>query len=221
MASHELRTPLTPILGFLELLEDRGDNLDDAQREMVRSMRRNAARMLHLVDDLLTVSRAATKVLVPRREDVTATDLLDPVLDELRDVLPEVDLDVEGCRLRVDPKHLQQAVTNLLINAMKYGAPPIVVRARPAGPGRVAVDVADHGPGVPADFQERMWERFEQKDRGDRRTATGTGLGLAIVRLLVEANDGTVGYRDGYPSGAVFTVELPGHIAGGVRSGSA
>ena len=217
MASHELRTPLTPILGFLELLEARADDLDDGQRQMVHSMHRNATRMLHLVDDLLTVSRAAANVLVPRPADVNAADVLPRVLDELGDALPEVELAVDGCRLRVDPEHLQQVLTNLLTNATKYGAGPIVVRAVPAATGRVAIEVADHGPGVPANFQARMWERFEQKDRGDRRTASGTGLGLAIVRLLVEANDGTVGYRDGTPSGAVFIVELPGRVASGRR----
>ena len=210
MASHELRTPLTPILGFLELFEERADNLDDLQRETVRSMRRNAVRMMHLVDDLLMVSRAAANVLVAHPEEVTATDLVQPVLDELGDMLAGVELDLHGCRLRVDPQHLQQVVTNLLTNATKYGAAPIEVRAVPTGAGRVTIEVADHGPGVPPDFRPRMWERFEQKDRGDRRTASGTGLGLAIVRLLAEANGGTVGYRDRVPSGAVFTVELPG-----------
>lgn len=212
MASHELRTPLTPILGFVELLDERGENLDDDQRQMLRSMGNNARRMLRLVDDLLVVSRAAADMLVSRTEDVHVHEILAPLLDELGPALGEVDLAVDGCCVTADPQHLQQIVTNLLTNAAKYGAPPVRVTAVDAEPGRVALEVADQGPGVGHDFQERMWVRFEQKDRGDTRTASGTGLGLAIIRMLAEANGGSVRYRDGSPTGAVFTVELPGRL---------
>lgn len=68
------------------------------------------------------------------------------------------------------------------------------------------------GTASPPDFQEHMWDRFVQKDRSDQRTATGVGLGLSIVRLLAETNHGTVSYRNGSPTGAVFTIELPGNM---------
>jgi len=210
MASHELRTPLTPILGFLEILGARGDNLTVEQQQMVRSMGSNARRMLRLVDDLLVVSRAAADVLVSRPEHVDARQVLEPVLEELSDRLQDVELAVDDCYPFVDPQHLQQIILNLLTNAGKYGAAPMTVRAVPRGEDRVAIEVADAGPGVPQAFQEHMWERFVQKDRGDTRTATGTGLGLSIVRLLAEANGGHVSYRDAVPTGAVFIVELPG-----------
>ena len=212
MASHELRTPLTPILGFAEVLGHRASNLDDEQQQMVGSIGNNARRMLRLVDDLLVVSRAAADTLSSRPQDVSAREVLLPLLDELGDSLGNVDLGIDRCRLTVDPQHLQQMVTNLLTNAAKYGEPPVVVTAVAAGPGRVALEVADQGPGVPLEFQERMWERYEQKDRGDTRTASGTGLGLAIIRMLAEENGGRVAYRDGSPSGAVFSIELPGYL---------
>jgi signal transduction histidine kinase len=104
-------------------------------------------------------------------------------------------------------------VFNLLSNAIKYGEPPISIAARPTTPGRVALEVTDRGPGIPEEFCARMWERFEQKDRGDTRTSRGTGLGLSIVKLLADANDGTVGYREGAPRGSIFLVELPGQFA--------
>ncbi len=210
MASHELRTPLTPILGFLEILGARGDNLTAEQQQMVQSMGSNARRMLRLVDDLLVVSRAAADVLVSRPEHVDARQVLEPVLEELSDRIQDVQLAVDGCRPFIDPQHLQQIVLNLLTNAGKYGAAPMTVTAVPGREGRVVIEVADAGPGVPPSFQEHMWERFVQKDRGDTRTATGAGLGLSIVRLLAEANGGRVGYRDAVPTGAAFTVELPG-----------
>jgi PAS domain S-box-containing protein len=216
MASHELRTPLTPILGFLELLQTRRDELRGEQRDqLVRIMRAHANRMLRLVDDLLIVSRASAEALESRPEEVSARDVLVPVLEELGDSQPvqDVELAVDGCRLYVDPQHLQQIVLNLLSNAIKYGEPPISIAARPTTPGRVALEVTDRGPGIPEEFRARMWERFEQKDRGDTRTSRGTGLGLSIVKLLADANDGTVGYREGAPRGSIFLVELPGQFA--------
>ncbi len=214
MASHELRTPLTPILGFLELLGERGDNLTEEQHRMVRAMRGSARRMLRLVEDLLVVNRAVAHALVTRPEDVVAADVLEPLLVELEDLVDGVTLDVGDHVLSVDRRHLEQIVINLLVNAGRYGAPPIELRIHPAGPGRLRLEVSDHGPGIPADFRPYMWDRFAQRDRGDTRTARGVGLGLPIVRLLTEANGGTVEHRDNVPSGAVFTIELPGGHGG-------
>lgn len=213
MASHELRTPLTPILGFAELLTTRGGNLTDDQRRALSSVEKNAKRMLRLVDDLLVVSRAAADVLDSRPERVDAAEAVRSALDDLGPDIDGVEVNLDGCTLVIDPQHLQQIVTNLVTNADKYGALPIAISAAAAGEGRVTLMFHDHGPGVPVAFRQTMWERFAQKDRGNTRTATGAGLGLAIVRLLAEANDGTVGYLDGEPSGAVFTVELPGTLA--------
>lgn len=209
MASHELRTPLTPILGFLEILEARGDVTVD-QRQLLQVVSSNAERMLRLVDDFLAVGSASAGVLVGQPQEVSVEAALRGALHEVGDLAGQVDLAVAGCRAIVDPQHLEQIVLNLLANATKYGAPPLTVTAKHAGEGRIALEVADHGAGVPPDFQQHMWDRFVQKDRGDRRTATGVGLGLPIVRLLAESNGGTVSYRDGSRTGAVFTVELPG-----------
>jgi len=209
MVSHELRTPLTPILGFLELLEARG-NLTTDQQQLLKVVGSNAKRMLRLVDDLLAVGRASAGALVSQPQHVPLEPALRGVLEELGEMVGPVDLAVGGCLVVVDPKHLEQIVMNLLANASKYGQPPVTVTAEPAGEGRIALEVADRGEGVPPDFQAHMWDRFVQKDRGDRRTATGVGLGLSIIRLLAESNDATVSYRDGSPTGAVFTVELPG-----------
>jgi signal transduction histidine kinase len=96
-------------------------------------------------------------------------------------------------------------LSNLLSNARKYGRPPIDVRVRPSG-DRVAIEVADHGDGVPDDFRERLFREFS---RADTATVTGTGLGLHVVRTLVEAQGGTATYAPGTDGGAVFTIELP------------
>ena len=209
MASHELRTPLTPILGFVELMDTRGDNLTDNQRVMLRSVHRNARRMLGLVDDLLVISRAAADGLRSWPESIGVRDHVLTVLDDLGETVTGVQVDIEEqCSANVDPQQFHQMVANLLTNATKYGAPPVTIRATTSGT-RVLIEVEDHGSGVPVDLQPHMWDRFVQRDRGDRRTSSGTGLGLAIVKLLAELNNGSASYRDAPTSGAVFCLDLP------------
>ena len=211
MASHELRTPLTPILGFLEVLTNHGDPLSEQQTQIVEVVRRNAKRMLALVEDLLVAGHAMAGPLDAHPGDLTLADAVDRVVDELGATIPTVDRPVEGWHVHADATHLHQVLGNLLTNAMKYGAPPISITAASHEPGWVTVEVADHGPGVPEEFVPRMWDRFSQSDRGDTRASRGVGLGLAIIRLLVLADGGRAGYRAGSPSGAVFSIELPGY----------
>ena len=219
MASHELRTPLTPILGFSETLEARSDNLTGTQRQMVGAIHDNARRMFRLVEDLLVLSQESAASLVNRPDLVELSGLLDEVMDQLHGLGGEPHINVEGCQVYADPNHLTQILLNLLTNAAKYGRPPVTVEARRVGE-RTLIDVGDHGPGIDREFQQRMWDRFEQKDRGDTRTASGVGLGLTIARLLAETCNGNVRYRNRAPTGAIFTVGLPAAApAGNERSG--
>ena len=215
MASHELRTPLTPILGFSETLETRGDDLSGAQQQMVGSIRDNARRMSRLVEDLLVVSQSSADALVNRPDLIDLPRLLAEVIDDLGGQAGKPHISVEGCRVYADPNHLTQILTNLLSNAAKYGRPPITVEARTVG-DRTLIDVADHGPGIDPEFQQRMWDRFEQKDRGDTRTASGVGLGLTITRLLAETCGGNIRYGNRTPTGAIFTIELPAIVPAGI-----
>jgi signal transduction histidine kinase len=106
-----------------------------------------------------------------------------------------------------DPRHLTQILMNLLSNALKYGVPPVEVTVDGRNP--VAIDVRDHGDGVPADFVPRLFDRFTRADTPASRARKGTGLGLYIVRQLVETNGGAVEYRDHPGDGGCFTVRLP------------
>ncbi len=159
-------------------------------------------------DGLLVASRAASDALVARPEPVSVRSVLDTVLEDLDDTVAEVRPPIGPDLLLVDPRHLEQILVNLLTNATEDGEPPITVTTVDAGKGRVRLEVVDHGPGVPADLQQRTWDRLDRRDRGDARTASGTGLGLAIITLLTATNRGSVGYRDAV-AGAVFSVELP------------
>ncbi len=104
----------------------------------------------------------------------------------------------------VDPMHATRIVTNLIGNARKYGAAPILVQAMP-GAGGVELTVSDHGPGVPVDFADKLFEKFSRA----RRSGDGLGLGLAICRGLAEANGGMVRYEPPPGAGATFVVRLP------------
>lgn len=209
VTNHELRTPLTAIKGFALTLRHRWDAMDDgAKLAAVDAIEQQSRRLDELVQDLLTVSsmRSGGLVVNPRplvllewlHEAVAVAEVSDRASVHCA---PEV-------RVQADSTRLLQVLVNLLSNARKYGRPPIVVTATSRG-DRTVIEVADHGPGVPAGFVARMFEEFTQASVGETRTADGHGLGLAIVRYLVGALDGTVGYGSADGGGAVFTIDLP------------
>lgn len=216
--SHELRTPLTPISGFAALLRDRwSDRLDADQLRIVDVIARNATRMLHLVDQLLNLSRLAAGTLDANPQPVTVGAAIRTLAVDLGygDGDVTVDGDVEAVAT-VDGKHLDQMVANLLQNAFRYGRGPVEVTIAACASG-VEIRVRDHGDGVPEGFVPKLFEKFAQASTGDTRTAVGLGVGLHLVRELAELNAGRVAYEDAAP-GACFVLFLP---VGADASGSA
>jgi signal transduction histidine kinase len=178
--SHELRTPLTIASGFVATLQSYDDRLDPRQRaQMLKRIQSATDRLEALVDELLTVTQFEAGVLEPQAHEVDLRD----VLDEVRSRAVEPALVTvrcpEGLQLSVDPRLLRHALTLLLDNALKY-AGDAELRATVDDDGRVIVDVTDHGPGVPPELGERVFERFM---RGNH-TEPGMGLGLPLVRTL-------------------------------------
>jgi two-component system OmpR family sensor kinase len=119
----------------------------------------------------------------------------------------EVDVD-RSVTVHADPDHLEQVVSNLLVNGHRYGAPPFGVRTG-QGEGRGWIEVVDHGPGLPGGLDGGLLEPFVQGDSGDRRVSSGVGLGLTICRDLVAANGGDLTYVDTPGGGATFRITLP------------
>jgi signal transduction histidine kinase len=204
VASHEVRTPLTTILGFADTLEGRWDQLsEDARRESVRAMGRQARRLDELVRDLLDTSRISAGQEHPDPTDVDVTTVAEEAVAGVG-----ADVIVIGTgTAHVDPRHLARMITNLVANATRHGRPPITVHIGRSS-GRVHVTVRDHGDGVPEEFLPRLFQRFAQAKSGDQRDSGGTGLGLAITRELAHLNGGEVTYRPANP-GARFVVDLP------------
>ena len=213
--SHELRTPVAVVRSNAETLL-RGA-LDDAPaaRRFTGAILRNAERLSQLIADLLDLSRIESGqielVLQPvevTRAAALVVEALGPIAEaRAHSVVVEVPADL---RAVADPTALEQVLTNLLDNALKYTPQGgrIMIRGG-LEDGRVRIEVIDNGPGIAAEQRERLFERFYRVDAGRSRAMGGTGLGLAIVKHLVEAMDGRLGVAAADPRGSRFWLELP------------
>ena len=203
--SHELRSPLAVIGAAGETLQHHGDQLDpDTRAGILASMRRQVARQQRMIDDLLLVAQHADDPQ-PAPSVVHVADLLAAIERDESIEGTHLELDVEpGLTVRADAHHLEQVISNLVRNAEKYGGDRIRVVAARDGDD-VVITVVDNGEGVPEELQPTLFEPYTQAstDKG------GVGLGLSITRKLVEANAGTVDYRDVDGGGAAFDVRLP------------
>ncbi|AUX42727.1 hypothetical protein SOCE26_041600 [Sorangium cellulosum] len=223
-ASHELRTPVATIRASSETLL--GGALDDpaASRDFVEVIDRNATRLHRLVNDLLDLSRieGGERRLSPGTLDVAeqteaAVALLRGRAREKRTTL-HVDV-APGTLVAADPRALDQVLTNLIDNAIQHtpDGSRVTLRAM-ASSGRVVVEVEDDGPGIPAEHQARVFERFYRVDAGRSRATGGTGLGLSIAKHLVEAMSGDISVTTGASGGALFRLTLPLGKAGAGRA---
>jgi two-component system OmpR family sensor kinase len=211
-ASHELRTPLTSIRGYAELF-DRGvrDHPEDLATSM-RHIREDANRMSVLVDDLLLLARLDRQRPLAQ-DQVDLADVTAAAVNAARLRAPERTISLESpsaAWLVGDADRLRQVVDNLIGNAIQHtpAGTPIEVRLH-ADPSSVGVEVTDHGPGIPAEQHERIFEPFHRADPSRARTSGGVGLGLAIVAAIVRAHGGRVGVASNGSGGATFWVQIP------------
>jgi CheY-like chemotaxis protein len=213
--SHEMRTPLTAILGWIRMLQIRGD-VPPAVAGPLSIVERNARLQLQLIEDLLDASRIVTGKMriVLRRLDLCAVarEALESVRPgaatkgvALHADMGDAPIDIPG-----DPDRLQQVIWNLLSNAIKFTPRGGEVTLSIAeGTFDVELSVRDTGQGIAPAFMPFIFGRFYQAESGARRKDTGLGLGLAIARHLVEAHGGTIAAQsDGDGKGATFTVRL-------------
>jgi K+-sensing histidine kinase KdpD len=206
--SHDLRSPLTAIVAAGEALSS--ETIADADRRVLAdAVGAEASRLSSLVDKLLDLSRLEAGHAPPRTDWCSIDEVITAAVEALgeRGDPVEVALDPDLPFVRADAAQLERVFVNLLENAVRFRAGGrVLVRAR-ALPDRVALEVADRGPGIPSDDLDRVFEPFYQRPAD--RSHEGSGLGLAIVRGLVEVNGGRVWAEPAPDQGAVFVVELP------------
>jgi signal transduction histidine kinase len=204
--SHELRTPLTSIRGFTTTMAERWDQLTDEDKlAFLRTIDTQAKRLNRLVDTVLLLSKIQHGRMRSAREPL---DLADPARDAVEELGLDVKIEVDGetaALVEADPDHIYQIFVNLLVNARRYGAPPIRIRIE-SDDRDVTVRVLDEGEGVPVEFVPHLFDDFTQAP-GTGATQ-GSGLGLAIVKGLVESEGGEVWYEHVEPRGACFAVRL-------------
>ena len=216
--SHELKTPITSVKGFVETIIDEPPADEADLRRFLEIIRRQADRLDSIITDLLALSRLEQDADGGGIE--LAPSPLGPVLERVtRDLAarrPEqaarVRLECGGEVLAaINAPLLEQAVTNLLENALKYSPPgtPVTVGCR-AGAGQVRIDVVDAGPGIAAEHLPRLFERFYRVDKARSRQMGGTGLGLAIVKHIAQAHGGRADVASEPGRGSTFTIILPG-----------
>jgi two-component system, OmpR family, phosphate regulon sensor histidine kinase PhoR len=223
--SHELRTPLTSIQGYSETLLDLSSENNDSHREFLEIIRKNAARMARLTEDLLTLARVESGETRFDTEPVPPVELLHDAEESFREIArsQEVDLQivetgnrsVESLRsVRADREAIHQVFSNLIDNAMKYGRSGgrIMLGARPARRGidyGVEFYVQDFGAGIASEHLPRLFERFYRVDKARSRESGGTGLGLAIAKHIVLAHGGSIRAESELGHGSTFLFTLP------------
>ncbi|HEY3971819.1 MAG TPA: ATP-binding protein [Candidatus Sulfotelmatobacter sp.] len=236
--SHELRTPLTSIQGYSETLLDLSSENSGPTREFLEIIRKNAARMARLTEDLLTLARVESGETRFDTEPVPPVELLHDAEESFREVArgQEVDLQIVGVpslslemlesgaekssgekgpveslpAVRADREAIHQVFSNLIDNAMKYGRSGgrILLGARPVRRG-IEFYVQDFGAGIASEHLPRLFERFYRVDKARSRESGGTGLGLAIAKHIMLAHGGSIRAESELGHGSTFLFTLP------------
>ncbi|MBP2475921.1 two-component system sensor histidine kinase MtrB [Crossiella equi] len=212
--SHELRTPLAAMTAVTDVLDEESANLPEDAQVAARLVGQETRKLARMVEDLIEISRfdagAARLVL----NDVDLAEMVRNTLrsrgwtDEVVTELPE------GVRVQVDARRLDVVVANLVGNALRHGAKPVVVRLAES-PQWVELSVTDHGPGLPEEVLPHVFSRFYKADSA-RSRSEGSGLGLAIARENAQLHYGTIEAANDPAGGARFTLRLP-RLGGGVE----
>jgi two-component system phosphate regulon sensor histidine kinase PhoR len=212
--SHELRTPLTSILAFVETLETSAMEDQESAKRFLAIIRKNASRMNDLLGDILELSAIEGGNVEVRAEHLALAPLVAEVISALAaqaearaiTVVNEVPTDAT---VFADGRRLEQMLTNLIDNAIKFNREAGKVTVKFKRGDRDQILIVDTGEGIPAQYLDRLFERFYRVDRARSREMGGTGLGLAIVKHLARAHDGEVRVSSELGKGSTFTIELP------------
>ncbi|MEW8969924.1 MAG: ATP-binding protein [Mesobacillus sp.] len=211
--SHELRTPLASILGFTELMLNRELKLD-RQKKYLSTIHNEAGRLTDLINDFLDIQRMESGKQEYEKKQLAMLPIIKKVIElqKVHSEKHELSLEFLGGRDSVigDAGKLEQALTNLIHNAIKYspegGKVGVIVFEKDS---LVKIEVQDEGLGIPPEALDRLFEKFYRVDNSDRRSIGGTGLGLAIVKEIIHDHGGDISVKSQFGKGSTFTISLP------------
>jgi len=215
--SHELRTPITSIKGFVETLMGGDIRMPEEAERFLQIIAKQSDRLNAIVEDLLSLSRLeeSSEKRKITFEKVSIKKVLNSVIDmsmikaEVKDITIELDCD-ESIEVKINTNLLEQAILNLIDNAIKYSEPGFKVQVRAYRTNNmVVISVRDYGCGIPKKHQSRIFERFYVVDKSRSRKLGGTGLGLSIVKHIAEVHSGKVTIESSPGVGSTFFLHLP------------
>ncbi|MCF8721563.1 two-component system histidine kinase PnpS [Nitrospina gracilis] len=220
--SHELRTPITSIKGFVETLLNGALNEPENAERFLQIVAKQADRLNAIIDDLLSLSRieqdSEKEGIVIQETGLRA--LLETAIQQCNARALEKNIGIEidcdpALKVALNPPLMEQAVVNLVDNAIKYSGDNTVIRVIAAtARQQVVVSVKDQGRGIEREHLPRLFERFYRVDKARSRQMGGTGLGLAIVKHIAQAHGGKVSVQSTVGQGSVFHIHLPMGDAG-------
>ena len=215
--SHELKTPITSIRGFVETLSDGAIDDGENARKFLKIIARQTSRLEAIIDDLLTLSRIERLgdnseleiITTSLKPALTAAIAVCQVIADDKNISVNLVCD-DKLQARFNPSLLEQAIINLVDNAVKYSPEGAKVEVTAEVEGEsVMISVKDFGCGIPEADLQRIFERFYRVDKARDRQCGGTGLGLAIVKHVVNALKGTIAVESTYGKGSKFIIKLP------------
>jgi two-component system cell cycle sensor histidine kinase PleC len=222
--SHELRTPLNAIIGFSEIMDAEvfGPLSSPQYSEYIRDILGSARRLLHIIEDVLEISRAEAGEVVLSKREVELAELVAESLRPFREwcrsrrikVVTDIPDDIV---IHVDPQKIRRVLSSLTSNAVKFSGDrsTIKIAARLDEFGLVTVSVKDRGIGMDPQAIERAFVPFAQLDDSLSRQFDGSGLGLSLARLLVQLHDGRIELDSAPGVGTTATITLPAYAAAG------
>jgi len=213
--SHELKTPITTIQGYSETLLDSWTG-DEGQRAFLKTVLKNAKRMNAIINDLIELAKLERDGgEMPKRETVMLRFILEQAAENFREAAAAKSISVEirgdeGMEALINPPLMEQALGNIIDNAVKYsgeGGRVLVDYSR--ADGEISIRISDRGVGIPEEAIPRIFERFYRVDKGRSRKEGGTGLGLAICKHIIQVHGGDIEVKSRPGEGTTFTVRLP------------
>lgn len=213
--SHDLRTPLSSIKGYVEGLEDGVANTEEKRNKYYQVIRSKTNQLDRLIEDLFQLSRIELQKLPLHPELIDSEAFFQHVSEELKIEMEEKRVGFSApdhfpsVTLSIDPERVVQVTTNLIDNAVTYGAEHVEMKAQLSGSDTFQLSIIDDGPGLEEDEFEKIFHQFYRGEKSRSQEHGGSGLGLAISKSIIEQHNGRLTVQSKVNQGSTFTIELP------------